>query len=172
MDTRALAALGLVAATMACSPDSERAATTSPMALHSAVPAAWHPIPAARASTFMLWVFRTEDCLSCQALDYELRRVQRRYGHRIPLVAVHIGGAKHESVARAFLTTRRVQASLVTVPPSEYRRLFGESVLPSVHVVQEGRIAWSAEIFNDTTPLAPRLDRALHSLGQRPSGVR
>lgn len=168
MDART-PAVALLAVVLGCGAEQEPPASISRLAPETVIPARWHPSPAAsRSPVFILWVFRTEDCLSCQALDYEFRRVQRTYGRSIPVVAVHVGRVEDERVAETFLSTRRVRAELVTVAPSRYRRMFGD-LLPSVHVVRGGRIAWSALIFNDSTLLAPRLDSALASMSAVPA---
>lgn len=165
MDARALAAVVILAgsATVACEPTDP--APRASLVQGDSVPSAWQPLPGGRGGPYVLWLFRTEDCLSCQALDYEFRRVQRRYGAGVPLVAIHVGRDGDAGVARTFLRTRRVNARVVTVAPFEYERSPAPSRLPSVHVVNGRRIVWSAEIFNDSLRLAPRLDSVLHVLG-------
>ena len=39
----------------------------------------------------MAWVFRTDDCLSCQGWSWAFRRIQQNHKGKVKLYAVHVG---------------------------------------------------------------------------------
>ena len=111
----------------------------------TSVPAAWAMAgPAAGDSTALLWTFRTEDCLSCMAVDYDVRRVQARFGPAVPLIAVHVGRREDSAIPRAYFRTRRLRVDrAVTVSPNEFRRLYPGVALPALALLRGRAIAWS-----------------------------
>ena len=140
MVRRTLAAVLLLTAA-GCAPDD-----VVPLRVGTEVPATWRPEGGARPEVYLVWIARTRDCLSCQEIDFDLRRVQARFHGTVPLVALHVGAAEDEGVPRAFLRTRRVEAQVRTVSPRAFRRLHGDAVVPSLHLVRDGRIAWTSAL--------------------------
>lgn len=112
------------------------------------VPAEWIARPGAFAqSTTLVWLFRTDDCLTCQSFDYAVRRLQAIYGDSVPFVAVHIGDASREQVPRSFFRSRRISvARLITVPPRSFRRSDREGKLPALLVVHGRRVVWTSTL--------------------------
>jgi hypothetical protein len=129
------------------------------------VPASWFP-PASDTtpSTFVVWLFRTEDCLSCQSMDYPLRRVQANFGAAVPLVAVHIGSPADSTIPRALFLDKRLRAHHLTITPQEYERNFLDPVAPSVYVVRDGRIVWSSSAQSSTGIRPVQLDSVVRTL--------
>lgn len=112
-----------------------------------AVPEGWLAGPGAdlRAGTTVMWVFRSEDCLSCPDVDYPLRRLQARFGAEVPFVAVHVGGRHRDTLAASFFRQRRVAVRrAVTVDPRDFRRAFGDAPLPALYVVHAGEVRWTS----------------------------
>lgn len=109
------------------------------------VPAAWTAAgPAPGDSTAVLWAFRTEDCLSCMGVDYDVRRVQARFGAAVPLVALHVGHAEQAAIPRAYFRARRLRVDrTVTLPPGDFRARYGDAVLPALYLLQGRRVVWS-----------------------------
>lgn len=119
------------------------------------VPAGWQA-RGAPGRPAVVWVFRTEDCLSCQSLDYSLRRLQRTRGDRVSLVAVHVGRTADAGIPAAFFASRRVRTSAaIDVTPRRFRRQFGDVTLPALLLVRGDTIVWSS-----TAPGQPRLTLA------------
>lgn len=116
------------------------------LAIGSPVPADWVPPEAGVApSTFVVWVFRTADCLTCQTMDYSVRRVQASFGSAVPLVAVHIGAAADSLLPRSFFLQKRLTVSrTVTMSSRDFARKYSETDLPVIYVVKDGGIAWSS----------------------------
>jgi hypothetical protein len=100
---RARAALILALAAAGCAGE-----PPVPLTAGAAVPAEWRARDAADRPS-VIWIFRTEDCLTCQALDYSLRRLQRAHAGEVALVAVHVGHAEHAEIPRAFFANRRLR---------------------------------------------------------------
>jgi hypothetical protein len=145
--TRTLTRLLAVAAVAACAPAGEE------LTAGRAFPGEWDPEArqehgaAGAGATFIAWVFRTEDCLSCDSFDYAVRRSQAALPEAVPLVAVHVGSPSAEQVARSFFAGRRIRVDrYVTVSPHRFRRLAGPSALPAVVLVREGRVAWTSAL--------------------------
>lgn len=116
------------------------------------MPAAW----GTDGRPAVVWVFRTEDCLSCQALDYSLRRLQRTRGADVSLVAVHVGRASDGGIPAAFFASRRLDlAARTDVSPRRFRRAYGDVTLPVLLLVRGDTIAWSS-----AAPGEPRLTPA------------
>jgi hypothetical protein len=115
------------------------------------VPAEWLTAGGAPAvpagQTTLVWVFRTDDCLTCQSFDYAVRRLQATYGDSLPFVAVHVGDAARERVPRSFFRARRIQvARSVTLSPRRFRRSHRETGLPALLVVRGSTVAWSSAL--------------------------
>jgi hypothetical protein len=140
MERRTRAALvGLLALATACGGG-------DPARLHTgaAVPAEWRA-GARDGRPSVIWVFRTEDCLTCQALDYSLRRLQRSHAVDVSLVAVHVGRREHAGIPRAFFASRRlVPAAAVDVSPRAFRRRYGDATLPVLLLARGDSILWSS----------------------------
>jgi hypothetical protein len=159
---RLAAAAALLGAAGACTGGAPAAPALVP---GDSVPALWIGGVGAGAGTPLVWVFRTEDCLTCQGLDYPLRRVQAAYGARVPLVAVHVGATADSTVARSYFARKRLNVSrLVTISPREFRRSFGEPGLPALYMVRDGRVAWSSNARIDPGAGPVRLDSLLRAL--------
>ena len=132
------------------------------------VPAAWALAgPAAGDTTAILWAFRTEDCLSCMAVDYDVRRVQARFGPAVPLIALHVGSKGESAIPRAYFRTRRVRVDrAVTLPPGEFRARYPGVVLPALYLLQGRRIAWSTASPPGTRVAPIQLDTLVRRLRQ------
>lgn len=106
------------------------------LARGSVAPAAWTAAVAdGQTGPFVVWLFRSRDCLTCESFDYEVRRVQLRYGQRVPLLAVLMGPASDTTIARRFLASRRLKAYLL-------RTTVRFSPAPLLLVVRRDRIVW------------------------------
>lgn len=162
--TRALSALLAAAVVAACAPSGEELVATRPF------PAVWQPQGDTGSVPFMAWLFRTEDCLSCDSFDYAVRRSQASLPLAVPLVAVHVGSVGDEQVPRSFFAARRIRVDRhLTVTPREFRRMAGASALPAVVLVKEGRIAWTSSVPQGVSTPAQfeGLVRAFHGTGAR-----
>lgn len=116
------------------------------------VPAEWRA-GAADGRPSVIWIFRTEDCLTCQALDYSLRRLQRAHAGEVSLVAVHVGRHEDAGIPQAFFTSRRLKLStMAEVSPRAFRRRYGDAVLPVLLLARGDSIVWSS-----VNPRQPRL---------------
>lgn len=105
------------------------------------VPAEWR-VGGAGAGA-VVWVFRTEDCLSCIALDYPLRRLGRSRTD-VALVTVHVGRPEDAEIPRAYLASRRLEpAATVELTPRQFRRRFGDANLPMLLLAHRDTILWS-----------------------------
>lgn len=140
------------------------------------VPAAWTVAgPRAGDTTAILWAFRSEDCMSCLEVDYDLRRVQARFGSAVPLLAVHVGSVADSLVLIACLRTRRLRADrAVTVSPRAFREMYPEATLPGLYLLQGRRIAWSAASQGGAQTARVQLDTLVRRLraGLEPTGGR
>lgn len=160
-----LAAMLLVAAADAgCS----AGAASRPAADLSSVPVAWTAAgPHAEDSTAVLWVFRTEDCLSCVGVDYDIRRVQARFGRAVPLIAVHVGSDADSVISRACLRTRRVNVDhAVRVSPRAFLEMYPGAALPGLYLLRGRKVAWSAASATGVTPERVQLDTLVQRLRQ------
>lgn len=136
----------------------------APLHPGSTVPAAWRTSAAAADEPTLFWVFRTADCLTCQNLDFEVRRVQRRLGERVRVVVVHVGAERDEAIPRAYLRERRVRAELRTVPAALHRRILPDTAIPAVYLADHGVIRWHTRLSDNPDQVSTRLDRALAAL--------
>ena len=138
------------------------------------VPAEWltaggAPAMPARQTT-LVWVFRTDDCLSCQSFDYAVRRLQATYGDSVPFVAVHVGDAAREQVPRSFFRARRIQvARSVTLSPRRFSRSYRETGLPALLVVRGSTVAWSSSLPSGVASAA-QLDSLVQEVRTQVSG--
>lgn len=80
------------------------------------------------------WVFRTEDCLSCQGWSWAFRRIQQKYAEQVKLYALHVGD--DVSAVDEFFRRERLAGSLVHLRPREYRRVFGSTALPALYLLK------------------------------------
>lgn len=132
-----------------------------------AVPAAWMPEQAAGSGSALVWVFKTQDCLTCEAFDFTLRRLQRTYGRAVPLGTVHVGHAEHASIPRDFFTSRRVEVAAETrISPRDFQREYGEVTLPALLAVRDGRIVWSSAVAGPAPLTEARLDTLLRGFAE------
>lgn len=139
MDRRAIAAVALLALA-GCSGGSREHVS---LANGATVPSEWLP-PSAQDGPGVVWVFRTNDCLTCQSLDYSIRRMQRVH-REVPLTTVHVGKVADAEIPRAFFRNRRLAAaSAVDVPPGEFRRTYGDVTFPVLLIRRGDRITWSS----------------------------
>ncbi len=148
MERRAVALITVLLVTVAagCGGEPERLDTGG------LVPAAWRTGPSDPRPS-VIWVFRTEDCLSCEALDYSLRRLQRAHAGTVALVAVHVGAPEHASIAQAFFASRRLALDRMgEISPREFRGRYGDLTLPLLLLARGDTIIWSS-----ASPGQPRL---------------
>jgi hypothetical protein len=90
----------------------------------------------------ILWLFRTADCLSCEELDFAVRRVNAAMP-QMPVLALHVGTQKERRLVERFLVERRVLVeSLVTLSPREFQRTYGSPVLPALLIHEGGKVVW------------------------------
>lgn len=137
-----------VAAWVACVLVAACTPTGAALSRGDAVPESWlgNEAAAADSQVILVWLFRTADCLTCQSLDYAVRRIQAR-AEAPPFVAVHVGRHDQEEVPRHFFRSRRIRvASLVTVSPREFRAAAGETPLPALLVTSGRRVAWTSAL--------------------------
>lgn len=153
-----------------CEAASERVALTS-LQTGAAAPAEWQIAPPLRPRTHLVWLVRTADCLTCQDVDYAFRRVHARWGRDVPLMVVHVGSRRSESVPRAFLESRRVAASFQTVSPRAFARRFGDAVIPAIYLINDGLIAWTSSDLRTPGAAKISLDSivAAHRPPRRPA---
>ena len=117
----------------------------------------------------MVWVFRTADCLSCQSIDYVVRRLNAAHGDSLRVLAIHIGDQAGRSVVDRFVTTRRVALDgLVTISPREFSRHFRSTALPALLVVGGDRVEWSSAIPRGVAGLA-QIDSVVRAVRSRAS---
>ncbi|HEX2209767.1 MAG TPA: hypothetical protein VHG93_18950 [Longimicrobium sp.] len=136
-----------------------------PLSRGDAVPESWLTGAPATADSqvVLVWLFRTADCLTCQSLDYAIRRIQAG-GDAPPFAAVHVGRTDGESVPRHFFRGRRIRvASLVTVSPGEFRGAAGSTPLPALLVTRGRRVAWTSALPRGVTT-AEQLDSLIQDV--------
>ncbi|HEX8391924.1 MAG TPA: hypothetical protein VF665_06130 [Longimicrobium sp.] len=161
MGTRPIALIGGLVLSIAACAGTPEAALLKP---GSTIPAVWRDSTSAGGGPTLFWVFRTNDCLTCQNLDYQVRRVQRRFGGRLHFVAVHVGSPRDESIPRAYLRERRVRAELRTVSSAEMRRVLPDGAIPAIYLADGALIRWHTRLADDPEKVALRLDHALNEL--------
>ena len=138
-------ALIVILATGACT------APAGELRAGGSVPAEWLATGTRSGSavgpTQLVWVFRTADCLSCQAFDYAVRRLQATYDDSLPLVAVPVGQTSRDQVPRSFFRARRIRISrTITLSPRQFSRRYGDSGLPALLVVRGSTVVWSSAL--------------------------
>jgi hypothetical protein len=162
MDRRSIAIIIASLCSLAsCTPD---AAPHASVQVGDRLPMEWRSgSNAGSAAPVLVWVFRTDDCLTCQQLDYEVRRAQRRYGERLSVTAVHVGSERARKIPEAFLAERRVRASLITISPARSRVIVSDSMLPAVYLADRDVVLWSRSLRTGWKTLEAELDSALAS---------
>jgi hypothetical protein len=109
------------------------------------LPEAWFPPsgPGEQIGTpGVMWVFRTADCLSCEELDFALRRLKATLPD-VEIRALHVGTSQERRLVERFLTGRRVGVqSTVTVSPREFQRAYGATALPAILIHSGGEVVW------------------------------
>lgn len=144
MGSRSLAKVAALAVALTVTASCSRERPGAALLPGEEVPPAWLPRDAAAAPLVLYWTFRTEDCLACMKVDRSLRRVQAKYGESVPVVAVHVGGEPESEVARAFLSSARVRARLLTVSPGDFHERYPGAGIPSLLLARAGKIVWSS----------------------------
>lgn len=86
------------------------------------------------------WVFRAEDCLSCQAFPGEIRRVLKDHVGSIRFAAVQVGEPDDTAVTNAFFRREQLNPHYIQMSPAAYRATFGILPLPAIYVVVNGRL--------------------------------
>jgi hypothetical protein len=119
-----------------------------------------------------VWVFRTSDCLSCQSIDYIVRRLYAAHGDSLPISAVHVGDQTGRVLVDRFLTSRRVALDAVmTVPPREFAARFAATALPALLVVDDGVVRWSSAVPQGVAQLA-QIDSVVGEVSARSASLR
>lgn len=119
------------------------------------------------AGTGVVWVFRTADCLSCQSIDYVVRRLSAAHGDSLRVLAIHIGDQAGRSVVDRFIAGRRVGLDgLITISPREFSRHFRSTALPALLVVGGDRVEWSSAIPQGVAELA-QIDSVVRAVRAR-----
>src|ERR1044071_7202310 len=109
MDSRFLAAV-TVAALLTLAGCSGGSGRDRELGVGDRVPPGWDPAEYDSAAGIeMVWLFRPEDCLNCQNIDYSVRRVQQVFGSNVPLVTVHVGHPEDSRIVAGFFRRRRVR---------------------------------------------------------------
>lgn len=140
MGCRAFATLVLLAFCTGCS---DGPAEQQSLARGATVPAEWLP-PSRVEGPGIIWVFRTNDCLTCQSLDYSLRRLQRTY-HDVALSTVHVGSRADAGIPKAYFANRRISVSSgVDLSPRQFRKDYGDVTLPVLLIRDGAEITWSS----------------------------
>jgi len=122
---------------------------SEPLAVGSRVPAGWAEAGNATSrkdNVFVVWLFRTDDCLNCQNFDYALRRMAAEHGDNVPFVGVHVGNPRDIAVPRGFFQERRIPVhALITVKPRDFdTSRIRDWYIPGLYVVQDDRVVWAA----------------------------
>ena len=92
-----------------------------------------------------VWVFRTQDCLSCQSYDYLIRRAQQRSLGRLAVSAIHVGWEADSLIPRSLFDHARIAAEIVHLPPRDYEELWPGRDPPNLFLVHNGRVVWDLE---------------------------
>lgn len=172
MERAAVAGLvALIVAAAACGGDPPPGSVArGALAPGEVLPAAWRTLPGSGTDA-VVWVFRTDDCLTCQAMDYSLRRLQRTYGNRVALVAVHVGSEADASIPAAFFASRRLTTTAaMNIAPRDFRRVYGDVTLPVLLLAKGDTIAWSSVAPGEPRLTPARIDSVFAAgLGRRPA---
>jgi len=140
MGCRAFAALVLLTFCTGCS---DGPAEQQSLAQGATVPAEWLP-PTRVEGPGIIWIFRTDDCLTCQSIDYSLRRLQRTY-RDVSLSTVHVGRREDAGIPKAFFANRRISVnSGVDLSPRQFRKQYGDVTLPVLLIRDGVKITWSS----------------------------
>lgn len=91
-----------------------------------------------------VWLFRTDDCLTCQRFDLTVRRANEALGADIPFVGIHLGDEKDERIARQFFISRRIHADVRTMPLSMFSGTQHMDSLPIFLIVKDSIVKWSS----------------------------
>jgi hypothetical protein len=151
---RFLTALALGSLLQGCGP----AETGTPrLAAGSAAPSFWADDATGRP--VLAWVFRGDDYLGCESAAREVRRVQFRYGTALRVSMVYVGDDP-ERLSR-FARTERINAELTRLGEREYRRVFGDALLPGFFLVRDGHVAAALSPPGDSTSAAEGAEDAL-----------
>lgn len=108
---------------------------------------------------YIVWMATAEDCFSCQAFDYQVRRLQEEFGEALAFTLVHVGPPNDSTVPLNFLRDRRVRIDhVVSLTHAELRATGKASwYLPGLYAVSAGRVVWAAspdETLNPDRPLS------------------
>lgn len=94
-----------------------------------------------RESVIITWVFRAEDCLTCQAFPIEIRKILDKHGAAVRFAAIQVGEAADTAIASAFFRRERLSPHYRQMERSGYRALFGDLPVPAIFVTINGRLA-------------------------------
>lgn len=92
-----------------------------------------------------VWVFRSQDCLSCQSTDFFLRKAQRITAGRLSITAIHVGWDDDSLVARSFLEKARLVANVVHLSPTTYASYWPGKTPPHLLLLKDRRVVWDQE---------------------------
>lgn len=96
------------------------------------------PVAVAAEAPTLLWIFRGDDCLSCTAPTYRLRRLQRDSVHPVQLALIAVEG--DEELVRSFARRERLGADITILTAEEYRSSFGTLDPPALLLIHKGRV--------------------------------
>lgn len=88
------------------------------------------------------WIFRAEDCLSCNTPVRPFRQLQARYADRVRFQALAVSDAPDDRALVASFLKRERLLSFETrlLDLGQYRGSFGQQTLPAVVVLAGGRL--------------------------------
>lgn len=89
-----------------------------------------------------VWVFRTQDCLSCQSFDFLIRRAQQRSSGKLSVSAIHVGREADSLIPRSFLDHARIAAEIIHLPPTVYEEYWPGRQPPNLFLVENGHVVW------------------------------
>jgi hypothetical protein len=159
MDHRALLTFMIVALSIGVLPACIRSEPTRTLVVGDTVPSEWTD---GKGTQALLWTFRTRDCLSCDELDREIRRIQMEHRPTLPLLALHVGVPADSTIPRAFFRSRRVQVkSLRHIGERSFHRRYPEAILPTLYLVRQGRVVWMSTSQGTYDAATPSLDSIL-----------
>jgi hypothetical protein len=140
-----------------------------PLQAGDPAPALWSQSP---RGVSVAWVFRTEDCLSCNAPSFRLRQIQQAYGSQVAIFATAVGVPS--DLLNSFLARERLKVDVVHLRKAEYRQVLGRTPLPALYLVKDGDIvgAWYrdlASVHQGEKTLEEMLGQLLVKEGPSPS---
>lgn len=111
-------------------------------------------LQAARSSDLsFVWLFETEDCLSCQAINVPVRRAEIRLERDIPIFAFHVGHPADSAYIKGFLRKNRLQAVVTHVVPND-ANVLGIGDTPRLLMISRGAVVWADSLASGAVRLA------------------